>query len=436
MAQLIKELIDKRVKLVKDARTILDKAKSEKRELSAEENGRYETIFKDVDELRTQIDAANTAENREKFIEEETRWAEQSAGRKSDALDPADKGGDEKREMAWGENYRTKRRVNLEGPRASDEYRSRYERWLAFGFEGMDFGERRALQSDVPQTGGYLFSPTQTAAGIIKFVDNATIVRQKATVLPALPAATSLGAVSLDTDPDDADWTAELATGNEDSSMALGKRELKPHPMAKLIKISNTLLRATGQAESLVTDRLAYKHQITAEKAYMTGTGAQQALGIFTASNLGISTGRDVSTGNTTTAIVADNLIRVKYSLKPQYQNTAEWYFHRDAVMQISLLKDGNGQYLWKPGLTAGQSDMILNRPVNQSEYAPNTFTTGLYVGLFGDLSFYWIVDSLSYQIQRLAELYARTNQTGFIGRLETDGMPVLEEAFARVKLL
>ena len=38
-------------------------------------------------------------------------------------------------------------------------------------------------------------------------------------------------------------------------------------------------------------------------------------------------------------------------------------------------------------------------------------------------------------QIQRLVELYAATNQVGFIGRMELDGMPVLEEAFVRVKL-
>jgi hypothetical protein len=37
--------------------------------------------------------------------------------------------------------------------------------------------------------------------------------------------------------------------------------------------------------------------------------------------------------------------------------------------------------------------------------------------------------------VQRLNELYAETNQVGFIGRLETDGMPVLEEAFVRVTL-
>ena len=60
---------------------------------------------------------------------------------------------------------------------------------------------------------------------------------------------------------------------------------------------------------------------------------------------------------------------------------------------------------------------------------------TGKYVGLFGDFSNYWIVDALSMQIQRLSELYAETNQVGFIGRLETDGAPVLEEAFVRVRL-
>jgi HK97 family phage major capsid protein len=45
------------------------------------------------------------------------------------------------------------------------------------------------------------------------------------------------------------------------------------------------------------------------------------------------------------------------------------------------------------------------------------------------------IADALSMQIQRLNELYAETNQVGFIGRLGTDGAPVLEEAFVRVKL-
>jgi HK97 family phage major capsid protein len=56
-------------------------------------------------------------------------------------------------------------------------------------------------------------------------------------------------------------------------------------------------------------------------------------------------------------------------------------------------------------------------------------------VGVLGDFSFYWIADAMTMEMQRLVELYATTNQIGLIGRLESDGMPVLGEAFVRVKL-
>jgi HK97 family phage major capsid protein len=58
-----------------------------------------------------------------------------------------------------------------------------------------------------------------------------------------------------------------------------------------------------------------------------------------------------------------------------------------------------------------------------------------LYVGAFGDFSFYHIAEGMNFTVQRLDELYAITNQVGFIGRQEIDGMPALAEAFARVKL-
>jgi hypothetical protein len=38
-------------------------------------------------------------------------------------------------------------------------------------------------------------------------------------------------------------------------------------------------------------------------------------------------------------------------------------------------------------------------------------------------------------QLLRLNELYAETNQIGYIARKEGDGMPVLKNAFARVQL-
>ena len=156
---------------------------------------------------------------------------------------------------------------------------------------------------------------------------------------------------------------------------------------------------------------------------------------MFTASDDGISTSRDVSTGNEDTSVTFDGLKEAKYTLKPNYWPRARWIFHRDAVKQISKLKDGEGQYIWQPAVVQGDPDRILSFPVDMSEYAPNTFTSALYVGVLGDFSNYWIVDALDMEMQRLVELYAATNQIGFIGRKETDGMPVLEEAFVRVKL-
>lgn len=311
--------------------------------------------------------------------------------------------------------------------------------FIADGKESAKFqqvnAELKTLQADLDYSGGYLVAPQVFVEQLLKNVDNAVVIRRLATKFP-LATAESLGVPSLDTDLNDADWTVELATGSLDSATRFGKRELRPHPFAKRVKVSNTLLRkAVLEPEAHVRDRMAYKFAITEEKGFLTGTGAGQPLGVFTASAQGISTARDVSTANTTTAITADGLIEAKHTLKPQYWANSRWLFHRDAIKMIRKLKDGNGQYLWQPGIAGGLPQSILDTPYEMSEYAPNTFTTGLYAGLLGDFSFYWIVDAMNLQIQRVVELYAESNSTGFIGRAECDGMPVLEEAFVRVKL-
>lgn len=405
MSQKIKDLIERRNRVVVEARGILDKAQTEKRSLTAEEDEKWNELIKEQDNLS-------------KSIEQESRQLEieRSLAQSEFRGTPAGK------ETASGD------------PRASEEYRSAFMKLICFGADSINIDEKRALQADTQTTGGFLLMPLQMVDALIKAADNAVIIRNKATKFQ-ISSAHSLGAPSLDTDPDDADWTAELGTGNEDSSMALGRRELKPHALSKRIKVSNRLLRMLPAAESLVISRLGYKFGVAQEKAFMSGNGAGQPLGIFTASNDGIPTSRDVSTGNSATDITFDGLIEAKYSVKEAYMRIAEWIFHRDAVKKLAKLKDGEGQYIWQPSKRDSEPDMLLGRPFNMSEYAPNTFTSGQYAGIFGDFSQYWIADALDMQVQRLVELYAATNQTGLIGRMETDGMPVLAEAFARVKL-
>lgn len=418
----LKTLIEQRNKAAVAARAVLDRAAAESRALTADEEQSYDRAMEDVSRLGRDIDrrlalvaeeeraAAAVAEvERRERAEEELRRREGGGG--GSALPPAAAGEDERRGGLQMVAFRGWLRTNR------------------IAGEGAD--ELRALQADADTAGGYLVPPPQFVQELIKAVDDQTFVRRYAT---QYQSATGLGAVSLDADPDDFDWTSELATGSEDSSMAFGRRALGVHPLAKRVKVSKTLMRLTN-ADTIVRDRLGYKLAVTQEKAYLTGNGSGRPLGVFTASTQGISTARDVSTDNTATAITADGLKNAKYALKPQYWPRARWMFHRDAVKQIAKLKDGNGQYLWQPGLQAGQPDRLENLPIDVSEFAPNTFSSGQYVGILADWSKYWINDSPALTLQRLLELYAETNQDGFIARYEGDGMPVLEEAFVRVKL-
>lgn len=410
----LKELRDKRGKAVADARAILDKAEAEKRALTAEEDASYKAAFARQEELRGQIE-------REEQLAEAERQAAEQALRDTDA----------RRRRESGQPKEPGARTN---PRATDEYRAAFGKWATNGRDACTEAELRALQADNDVSGGYMVAPEQMVDTLVKAVDNLVFIRQRATKF-RLGSSASMGAPALDADPADADWTAELATGNEDSTMAFGKRELHTRPLAKRLKVSNKLIRLNGNIEALINARLAYKFGVSQEKAFLTGTGANQPLGVFIASAQGITTARDVSTGNTTTSPTFDGLISAKFGLKSAYWNSADWMFHRDVLAVVAKLKDGDGQYLWRESVREGEPDRLLGRPVMMSEYAPSTLTTGLYVGILGDFSHYWIADAIDMQIQRLVELYAETNQTGFIGRLETDGMPVLAEAFVRVKL-
>lgn len=404
----LKDLRQKKGELATQMRALLDKADTEKRALSTDEDAEYRKV-------EDQYDATN------KDIEREERQLERErelAAGKLTAEDEERKKGGQGTETAKDER--------------SAEARA-FSRYLRVGPNNLTEVERRALNAGTDPEGGYLKAPLEWSKELIKAVDDQVFIRQLATK-HTVTTADGLGAPSLDADMDDAEWTSELETGAEDTAMRFGKRELHPHPLAKRVKVSRKLSRLTaGGIDALVRDRLAYKHGITQEKAFMTGDGNKKPLGVFVASNDGIPTSRDVQTGSATD-ITGDAFLDAKYALKAAYWPKARWILHRDTVKRVRKLKTiADGQYLWQPGLAAGLQDRIADTPYIISEVAPNTFTTGKYVGIIGDFSWYWIADALSLEVQVLNELYAETNQVGYIGRLECDGMPVLSEAFIRL---
>ena len=267
-------------------------------------------------------------------------------------------------------------------PETSSDQRKAFQRFLKVGERGLTNSEVKSLRGDSDAEGGFLKAPQEVVSQYVIFVNDLVFMRQFATVYP-LDRAESLGIPTIESDIADGDWTAELGTGSEDTGLKPGKRELKPLPVAKRIKVTRTLLRqAAIDVEMLVRDRLGYKFAITQEKAFLNGTGANQPLGVFTASSNGISTNRDTVAASAT-VLAGDDFINAKHNLKAAYWNrpNTRWILSRQVISAARKLKDTTSNYIWAPGLgpggglTGGLPQTLVDVPYCISEYAPSTMT-------------------------------------------------------------
>jgi HK97 family phage major capsid protein len=256
-----------------------------------------------------------------------------------------------------------------------------------------------------------------------------------------VPSAESYGVPIMENDVSDSDWKSELADADLDNEMSFTKDKLHPIRLTKAIKYSRELKNLSRLAfGDWIVSRLKYKLGITMEKAFLTGPDhSNQPLGIFTTDDQGVPSSRDVSEGNGTSQIKADGLINALYNLKSGYirSKSCRWIFHRDALKQIRKLKDGEGNYLWQPGLGEDRPPMILGVPYLLSEYAPSAadFVSGARVGAVCDLKYYGIAQSQEIGVQILDQKYALENADAAIVVVHVDGMPLIPEAFSMVTL-
>lgn len=440
----LKQLAETHNKLLADNRAILDKADVESRVLSAEEQQEYDLREKEIDKAADEMQALSDHETRRQRLATREQEANRPLPRQVPPVQPGanpPRGGDGANlEIEYGKlgKFRVNNRLSpmeLEQIRlrSSQSYSELFSRYLA---GEKDNWQQLGLVVGDDTRGGYTV-PMDFLSMFIKFLDDQVWIRSLATVLPPTMAK-SVGALSYDTDLADADWTAEIPASDisEDSAMRFGKRELSPWLLTKLVKAGRKLLRSStmGMA-SFIAQRGAYKFGVTEEKSFLTGTGAGRPLGVFVASNDGIPTSQD-TTASATTTFTADDLINVEESIKDVYSARAQWLGSRTFRKMCRKLKDGEGRYLLQTNTTLpGGLSMLNGKPLRVSEFAPSTFTTGQYIAIFCDWSYYWIQDGMGMEIQQLDELFALRNQTGWVMRKETDAMPVLSEAFARLIL-
>jgi HK97 family phage major capsid protein len=437
----LKELTEKLGTLTKANRALMEKADSEQEGvLTTDQEAEYEARDKDIEEALGKIEGLKKQNDRRDRLDRLKDLEDEPVGRLSKpgnlGQGLAAKAESQAIKLSMSGTELTFEPGSQEHARCQLGYQANFNRYLRTGQSaGLTSAEQLGMSVGNTAKGGYL-APMGFVNNLIKFLDDQVFIRGLATVFPNV-SPSGMGAPAWETDPGDADWTAEvLATDMaEDDAARTGRREIVPKDLSKLILVSKKLLMGnnTMSAEQLVIQRLGYKFAITEEKGYLTGTGGKDPLGVFTASADGISTGRDVNTVSAT-AFDADNVIDTFYNLKAAYQAKATWVVSRPWVQRARKLKtSSSGEYIWAPA-TGDQPSTIMGRPYVMSEYVPSTYTAGKYIAIVGDFSFYWIADCYDITIDRLDELFRLKRQIGFIAEKSTDGMPVLEEAFSRMK--
>jgi len=325
--------------------------------------------------------------------------------------------------------------VNGWTAKAEAGYTEAFRHWLAHGRDGWREGDAeqfraKALSAGVDNAGGFWILPEVMATEIIATLADLVMMRQLGTVMPAIPVASRI-AIRTSGTLDAAEWTTEVSVATADTATPAGQRALTPHPLSKLVKASNTFLAAPGaNGEAYIRSQIAELFAAAEESAAMTGSGAGRWEGIFTS-----SLPTDV-TAASATDIAYDDLVEVEGSLKSQFINGASWIMHRTIRKELLLLVDGQGLPLLRRDPAAQARFDLFGYPVNLSEYAPSSSATGQYVAALGNWKrAYRIVDSLATDIKRLDELYAGTNETGFIARKESDGMVVDGQGIVRLKM-
>lgn len=387
----ILELREKRAKLWEDTKAFLDSRRNENDLLSAEDTATYEKMEAEVLSLGKEIDRLERQAALDLELSKPTTAA---ITNKPNQYNDAEKTG-----------------------RASDEYKAAF--WKAMKNKN-SYEIQNALQVGTDSEGGYLV-PDEFERTLIEALQEENIFRQLANVITTssgdkkIPVVASKGSAS---------WVDEEGVIPE-SDDAFGQVSIGAYKLATMIKVSEELLNdSVFNLEQYIAKEFARRIGSKEEEAFFVGDGTGKPTGIFNATG---GAGVGVTTASAS-AITMDELMDLFYSLKSPYRKNAVFVTNDATIKNIRKLKDGNGQYLWQPSVTAGQPDTLLNRPLKTSAYVPVIGSAAKTIA-FGDFSYYWVADRQGRAFQRLNELYAVTGQVGFKATQRVDGKLILSEA-------
>ncbi|CDG89343.1 phage major capsid protein [Xenorhabdus bovienii] len=332
------ELRQQKTDLTHQMRSLLTKAEDEKRSLTADE-------AKQFDELRSQSDFLNTEIARYESL------------------------ADEERNQA--KNQPTSKKLN------NDELR-----------HYVLTGETRALSTGVPSEGGYTVIP-ELNKQIMQQLADESVMRQICTIKTTrsneYKQLVSVGGTAV-ARGEEGKARGETGTPKmEEVSIKLFPIYAYPKTTQEIIDFSDVDILGW------LTSEIADTFVDTEETDLVSGDGSKKAKGF-------LSYPRDTKADKArafgtlqkleATTLEADSLIDLKFLLKNKYRKNSVWVMNSNTAAQVQKLKNGNGDYIWRERLQAGDPDMLLGLPVHYLEFMPDSI-----IGLGDFKRGYFIVD-------------------------------------------
>ena len=234
-------------------------------------------------------------------------------------------------------------------------------------------------------------------------------------------------------------WVAEKGTRAETSTptlkeIAINTKELYAMPAATQILLDDSRV----DIGAWLAEEVGIEFNEEEGDAFISGNGVEKPKGIAAYSmipNANYAWGKVgyIAGGHATLLNNADKLIDLQHALKTSYRNGAAWLMNDATCGVIRKFKDGEGNYLWRPGLIEDKPDTLLGKPV---EYDDNLddIGAGKYPLFYANFKrAYLIIDRLGTRVLR--DPYTSKPYVLFYTTKRVGGGIVMYEAIKALKI-
>lgn len=240
--------------------------------------------------------------------------------------------------------------------------------------------------------GGYTVFPVQSESMTIRLFDQSPMRRLSR--VETLTIGDSFEEID-DRDEIGATWVGEQEARTETDTAQLGKWHVPVHEIYALQKVTQRLLDDSSRdLGAWIDGKITDKFGRSEGTAFATGDGLKKPRGFLdyptnTTADATRAAGtlQYVKTGAASSFAAsnpADVLRTLMWALRAPYRNGAVWQMNSATASTIDKFKDGQGNYIWRQGQTAGAASSLLGYEVAINEDMPDIGTNAFPIA-FGN---------------------------------------------------